>query len=198
MNKYFYSGMFAASLLFAQNVQPKDSFQKAPQMQQTLQAHSTQGKRTIKEATMGAINLVRSHSQICAKATTPLQWNPRLYELAKEHSIDMAVTGKLQHNGSGTKTDTTALNLQLHRGSFFYERVNQKAASKAILSGELLIRTDLNSLQSPRTLIDYWIKRADDCKIIMDPRFSDVAIAKVISNKDHRAYWTLLLSGARK
>ena len=155
-------------------------------------------KMTISEATTQAINEARAKTQICAKAAPALKWNQGLYEIAKEHSIDMAVTGKLSHNGSGGPTDKTAKNLGLRRGSFFYERVNQKKDSKALLSGELLIRTDKSSLKSPKELINYWIKIPQDCKIIMDPRFTDVAMAKVISNKDNKAYWTLMLMGARK
>ena len=155
-------------------------------------------KLTISEATLLAINSVRLKPQICSKATKQLKWNEKLYQVAKEHSIDMAVTGKLSHTGSGTKTDLTAQKLNLHRGSFFYERVNQKANSKELLSGELVIRSNAIALRSPNDLIKYWIQKPKDCKVIMDPRFTDVSLAKVISNRDNKAYWTLMLMGARK
>ena len=99
---------------------------------------------------------------------------------------------------SGTKTDITAIDLGLTRGSHFYERVNQKKDSKKILSAELIIRTEANSYKSPKDIINYWISKPKDCKVIMDSRFSDVALAKVISNKDEKAYWTLMLIGNQK
>jgi len=178
-----------------------------PLTQQSIQTTSTtlpqstqpaKKKLTIADATLKAINSVRLKPQICSKATTPLRWNKNLYEITKEHSIDMAVNNKLSHIGSGTQTDRTAISLNLKRGSYFYERVNQKKDSKKILSAELIIRTDKNSLKSPKQLINYWVQQNSSCKVIMDSRFSDVAMAKVISNKDNKAYWTLMLIGTRK
>ena len=169
--------------------------QVQPVSNSTLQKKS---KLTIAEATLKAINSARAKNQTCAKATSALRWNPALYQKTKEHSIDMAVTNKLSHIGSGTQTDITAINLELKRGSHFYERVNQKKDSKKILSAELIIRTEQSSLKSPRDLINYWITKPNDCKVIMDSRFTDVALSKVISNKDNKAYWTLMLIGNQK
>ena len=162
---------------------------------QTTPIAASTKKLTISEATLKAINGARTKNQICAKATNAINWNKPLYEIAKEHSIDMAVNSKLSHNGSGKLTDKTAQRLGLQRGSYFYERVNQKKDSKKYFSGELIIRTDLASLKSPKDLINYWISKPSSCKTIMDPRFTDVALAKVVSNKEQRAYWTLMLMG---
>jgi len=175
----------------------KDKFERA-KTSLTSTSLPAARKLTIQEATLKAVNSVRAKNQTCAAATKPLRWNKRLYAFAKEHSIDMAVTKKLSHNGSGTKTDLTALRLNLKRGSHFYERVNQKKDSQRIFSGELIIRSSVKSLKSPKELIDYWMKNPKDCKVIMDSRFSDVALAKVISNKDQKSYWTLLFAGVRE
>jgi len=171
------------------------AMQVQPLSNTTVQKKS---KLTIEEATLKAINSARAKNQTCSKATRALRWNPALYQKTKEHSIDMAVTNRLSHMGSGTQTDITAINLGLKRGSHFYERVNQKKDSKKILSAELIIRTEKSSLKSPKDLINYWISKPKDCKVIMDSRFTDVALAKVISNKDNRAYWTLMLIGNQK
>ena len=202
--KILLSSALLVVALGAQNFQnPKDDFKKAVQQSQNTQAvnrteKSSNHKLTIAEATLLAINSTRIKPQVCAKATTQLRWNRGLYQIAKEHSIDMAVNGKLSHNGSGTKTDITATRLNLKRGSFFFERVNQKPNSKELLSGELVIRSNVTTLKSPKDLIKYWITKPKDCKVIMDPRFTDVALAKVISNIDNKAYWTLMLMGTRK
>ncbi len=153
------------------------------------------GKLTIAQATMKAVNSIRTHKQICSNPVSTLNWNKALYYVTKEHTLDMAVNRKLSHDGSGTATDGTAQRLKLGRGSHFYERVNQEKDSKKYISGELVIRTDLNTLKSPKDLLEYWAKRPNDCKTIMDPRFTDVALAKVVSNKEKRAYWTLMLMG---
>jgi len=202
--KIIFSSAIIAATLNAQNLETtKDSFQKATlQSTQTQQINATykpsKHKMTISQATLLAINNVRLKPQICSKATTPLRWNESLYQVTKEHSIDMAITGKLSHNGSGTQSDKTAKNLGLNRGSYFYERVNQKENSKKILSSELVVRTNKESYRSPKDLINYWIANPKNCKILMDSRFTDVAMSKVISNRDNKAYWTLMLVGTRK
>ncbi len=192
--------------LNAQNVVNSDKIvQKAKEglkaANTNLGANSTTAapkKLTIEQATIKAINEARSKTQICGKPAPPLRWNQSLYNVTKEHTIDMAVNKMLSHEGSGTMTDVTAINLKLGRGSHFYERVNQEKDSKKYLSGELVIRTDLNSLKTPKDLINYWISRPKDCQTIMNPKFTDVALAKVISNKEKKAYWTLMLMGPKR
>ena len=174
----------------------KDRFEKAKVVVSNANRPAAT-KLTISQATIKAINEARSKRQICSEPVNPLRWNQTLYKYAKEHTIDMAITKKLSHDGSGTKTDITAKVLGLNRGSHFYERVNQKVNDRTILSGELVIRSDIYSLKNPKELINYWIKIPNDCKVIMDPRFSDVALAKVVDNKNKKAYWTLLLAGSR-
>ena len=193
---------FLFSTLWAQNQKDlvqlqsqQDRFERAKTVVSNNTPSST--KLTISQATIKAINEARTKRQICSEPVNPLRWNQTLYKYAKEHTIDMAVTKRLGHNGSGTKTDITAKVLGLKRGSYFYERVNQKVNDKTILSGELVIRSDIYSLKNPKELIEYWIKIPNDCKVIMDPRFTDVALAKVVDNKNKKAYWTLLLAGSR-
>ena len=198
---YFYSLLTFATILNAANV---DKFERADNALEpqnaatTTQASVAKKKITIKEATLKAINALRTKNQICAKATKPLIWNEALYKVTKEHTVDMAANSMLSHDGSGKDTDLTAKRLGLSRGSHFYERVNQKVNSKAILSGELVVSVAANSYKSPKKVLNYWIQRPNDCKVIMDPRFSDVALSKVINTKTGRAYWTLMLAGRNK
>jgi uncharacterized protein YkwD len=181
------------TLFFALNLNAaQDRFEKA-----TLP--KTENKKiSIQEATLKAINQIRTKNQYCAKATTPLAWNKDLYNLAKEHSIDMAVNNFLSHEGSGTDYDVTAKRLGLKRGSKFYERVNQEKDSRKFLSGELVLAVDKKILKTPKEVINFWMKKENNCKVIMDPRFINVALSKVISNKTGKAYWTLLLLGGEQ
>jgi len=179
-----------------------DKFERANTVNNSVQVTQNtpmpNKKISIKEATLKAINALRVTNQACAKATKPLIWNEALYNVTKEHTVDMAVNSLLSHDGSGKDTDITAKRLGLKRGSHFYERVNQKKDSKAILSGELVVSVAKNSYKSPKQILNYWINRPNDCKVIMDPRFSDVALSKVINTKTGRAYWTLMLAGKNK
>ncbi len=202
--KILLASTLIVATLSAQNLQTtqekyKNTITNSNQTQAaTITQKSPKHKLTIAQATLLAINSVRAKPQICSQATTPLRWNDSLYQVTKEHSVDMAITGKLSHNGSGTNSDKTAKNLGLSRGSFFYERVNQKENSKKILSAELVIRTNKESYKSPKDLINYWILKPQNCKILMDSRFTDIAMSKVISNRDNKSYWTLMLAGTRK
>jgi len=198
------SAFLLVSLLNGANV---DSFEKANNNTTAIKSTSaattvatpnkkpSTGKISIKDATLKAINALRTSNQVCAQATKPLIWNKALYDVTKEHTIDMAANNILKHDGSGTDTDATAKRLNLGRGSHFYERVNQEKDAKKILSGELVVSVAQNSYKSPKSVLNYWINRQNDCKVIMDPRFSDVALSKVISTKTGRAYWTLMLAG---
>jgi uncharacterized protein YkwD len=146
---------------------------------------------------MSVLNRLRTQPQVCSNPTTPLHWNNTLYTYAKEHAIDMAVNNRLSHQGSGTQTDKTAQRLGLKRGSYFYERVNQAKDSRKILSGELVLSVNAHSMKLPRDVLYYWISNPKDCKVIMDSRFTDVALSKVINDKTNKAYWVLLLAGAK-
>jgi len=204
MRLFYLSSLIAITVVA--NAAYGDKFEKAttsvkPAVSNATTATTTNAtakKISIKEATINAINALRASNQTCAKATTPLIWNEALYNVTKEHTIDMAANNILKHDGSGTKTDITAKRLGLNRGSHFFERVNQKVNSKAILSGELIVSVTKGSYVSPKSVLNYWINRPNDCKVIMDPRFSDVALSKVINTKTGRAYWTLMLAGRGK
>jgi len=193
---------FTFILLGVLNAQlPQDKFQKAKsalnEINNTTPTYQPPKRMSIKEATLLAINKIRTSPQICSNPVKPLRWNENLYLVTKEHSIDMAVNTFTSHQGSGTATDITARRLRLKRGSYFYERVNQKKNSTKILSAELVTAVNKNFYKTPQEILNYWIKRPKDCKVIMDPRFSDVALSKVISKKNNKAYWTLMLIGKR-
>lgn len=201
---YFTVVLVSTQFIFGANV---DKFERATNLIKSTNTYSqgqtnitnnSSKKITIKEATIKVINSLRQSNQMCAKATTPLVWNQALYTVTKEHTVDMASNNLLSHDGSGKDTDITAKRLGLNRGSHFYERVNQKKDSKKILSGELVVSVSANSYKTPKAVLNYWINRPNDCKVIMDPRFSDVALSKVINIKNGRAYWTLMLAGSNK
>ncbi len=180
------------SIIYAQ---PNDSFEAAPKKISQINMNNISSKKiSIKDATLKAINELRSKNQICSKSTTPLKWNKNLYEYAKEHAVDMAVNHFLSHNGSGKKEDLTAQRLGLKRGSYFYERVNQEKDSKKILSGELILAVSANSMKRPKDVLSYWINREKDCLLIMDSRFKSVGLSKVVDTNINRAYWVLLLA----
>jgi uncharacterized protein YkwD len=201
---YFTVVLVSTQFIFGANV---DKFERATNLIKSTNTYSqgqtnitnnSSKKITIKEATIKVITSLRQSNQMCAKATTPLVWNQALYTVTKEHTVDMASNNLLSHDGSGKDTDITAKRLGLNRGSHFYERVNQKKDSKKILSGELVVSVSANSYKTPKAVLNYWINRPNDCKVIMDPRFSDVALSKVINIKNGRAYWTLMLAGSNK
>ena len=95
-----------------------------------------------KQAYLDAVNAARSVGRNCGDTymppAPPLQWSDALYRAAYEHSQDMAATGVLTHDGSGTETDWTAIVWDLGRGSGYAERIDNNGWN-ASHEGEILL-----------------------------------------------------------
>ncbi len=136
-----------------------------------------------KKAYLDAINAARSVGRNCgngyAPPAPPLQWSDALYRAAYEHSQDMAATGVLTHDGSGTETDWTAQVRQLGRGSTFDERVkNNGAVAGAFGENAALDGDGLNDV------IILWLNSPGHCMNLMSPGWKYAGMARV------GAFWT--------
>jgi uncharacterized protein YkwD len=188
-------------VILSQNLTAKgndeDRFERATTRDKSPSNITPQKLISVKDATMGYINKLRAKPQKCSSKPAPaLKWNEELYKKAKEHSIDMALNNFLSHTGSGKESDVTAQVLKLGRGSTFPERMNQGKKTDRF-SVELLAAVHQKYYKTPKEILDFWIKGGKTCREIMNPKVTDVAIAKVINHKTKKAYWTLILSGKK-
>jgi len=133
-----------------------------------------------KNAFLTAVNNARAHGRSCGsqgyfEATTPLQWDDRLYKSAYEHSLDMASTGVMQHMGSNTATDWTSNVLSLGRGSFSGERISNSIGSYPHMSAENIAY----GTTSLGAVIDAWLRSDGHCSTMMSGEYERFGMARV-------------------
>ena len=132
-----------------------------------------------KQAYLDAVNAARSVGRNCGDTymppAPPLQWSDALYRAAYEHSQDMAATGVLTHDGSGTETDWTAIVWDLGRGSVFNERIKNNGASMSG-SGENIALVHNGGTQY---VINGWLNSPGHCMNLMSPVWKYVGMARV-------------------
>ena len=138
-----------------------------------------------KQAYLDAINAARSVGRNCGDTymppAPPLQWSDALYRSAYEHSQDMAATGVLTHDGSGTETDWTAVVWDLGRGSNPFERMSNNGNNRSHQAENIAAIHSGGGLQ---TAINGWLNSPGHCGAMMDSDFKYIGMARV------GAFWT--------
>ncbi len=138
------------------------------------------------------INDARSVRQNCgAKGTfdpvPALKWSEELYNAAAEHSEDMVTSDTFQHDGSGTDSDWTGMDIG--KASTVQNRLDNNKYSGWTRYGEnIAAGTERDTAQKA---IDAWLKSDSHCAILMDPNFTEVGMAHAENIHAHYThYWT--------
>jgi len=144
---------------------------------------------SFKTSILSAVNKARSVPQNCggeiAPAMNPVVWSDALYRAAKEHSDDMAETGILSHDGSGTASDWTAQVMGLEGGSLPDERAAMNGAGR--LNGENAAGTYSADVKE---VVEGWLGSEGHCQALMsDSTHIGVAVTES-SGTDFTHYWT--------
>jgi len=138
---------------------------------------------------LSVVNNMRSKTRKCGntvyKAANPLKWNDGLYKASYEHSKDMAVCSHFSHNGSGTQSDWTAKNQKLGKCSSFVNRIE----NNGYIKHRGLSENIAYGAKSIEMVMQQWIDSKGHCKNIMNPLYTEVGIAEVVSEKGVH-YWT--------
>ncbi len=151
--------------------------------------------RKRKKMYLKYINKIRSKSQYCGKyglfhATTPVKWSDRLYESAKEHSLDMAINQSFSHKGSGKNSDRSGISQGTNstpstRASYHRYRGGIVGENIALGYGK-----DNSSIQSA---IRSWLNSDSHCANLMSPQYRNMGMSlvenKISKNKSH-FYWS--------
>jgi len=143
------------------------------------------------ETYLDAVNEARSKSRDCRNGrglltpTTPLKWDDGIYHAALEHSRDMALSNTYEHEGSGTKSDSTGF------------RNNSKSNYKtriAINSEKEWEYTSENIIAGAGTLdkmMKEWLKSPPHCANIMNSNWTHFGMAKYRDDSSKWGiYWT--------
>ena len=134
---------------------------------------------------LSAINKARATARSCGNKgffpkAPPLIWNNKLYSSAYEHSQDMAISHTFTHNGSGTISDWTGINL--NKKSSLLERLDTYNY-KGISFSENIAMGSI----TPNDVVLQWINSDEHCANLMNATFNQVGMAKFESNN---IYWT--------
>jgi uncharacterized protein YkwD len=141
---------------------------------------------------LNAINDARSVQQDCGtegiKTAVPaLQWSNALYTASAEHSNDMAQSDTFQHNGSGTDSDWTGV--ELGRESTLLDRVENNGYSNWQKIGENI--TAGTNRDTAQEAVDAWLDSDSHCATLMDDGYTEVGMALVTNpNAQYTNYWT--------
>jgi uncharacterized protein YkwD len=129
------------------------------------------------------VNEARARPRRCGRQAmgpaTPLKWDGSLEMAASSHSLDMAKRNFFDHR---SPTGTTVS----QRASA--SRYNWKTVGENIAGGDT----------SVDEVIQGWLDSPDHCTNIMEPAFSDVAVACVQQpGTEWGTYWTMVLGRKR-
>ena len=146
---------------------------------------------TLQQEYLDALNEARSYTHDCGtagvfSATSAFDWNENLYEASYEHSYDMAMSNIFSHNGSGSTFDVSG-NL-LGTSSTFSNRLDNNGYMGTYTAENIAAGTQLSSAKQ---VVAQLLMSDGHCANIMNPEFTDVAMA-MVKNKNSRLihYWT--------
>jgi len=142
-----------------------------------------------KNSYLSAVNKMRAVPRQCGtktyRAAKPLVWNEALYKASYEHSKDMALCNYFSHKGSGLQSDWTAEKQKLGRCSTLINRIENNGYGR--YGG--LAENIAYGAKSVEKVMQQWINSDGHCKNIMNPKFTDFGMAKVVS-ENGTVYWT--------
>lgn len=133
----------------------------------------------LREAVLAEINAVRTAGRVCGSellpAVAPVTWNAILFSAAARHSADMAVRDYFSH----TTPDGVSFSQRLYNEGYY-----ARAGGENIAAGQGTVGGVMSS----------WLNSSGHCRNIMQPAFSEVAVACVAqAGSMYGIYWTMEL-----
>lgn len=146
-------------------------------------ATCTSSETDMQQRMLQLINDARATERVCGTesflATGALLWNSTLASAAGRHSDDMATHNFFDHTGSDGSTASARVTAEGYR----WRTVGENIAAGRQTAAE--------------TVTD-WLESPGHCSNIMNPSFTEVAVACVENDSsDYRRYWTNVLAAPR-
>lgn len=125
-------------------------------------------------------NAARAEGHLCGReyfaATGPLTLSPVLYEAALAHSKDMAKYNYFEHKAR----DGSQAGERITRTGYRWRVVGENLAA---------------GVATPEEAVQGWLNSPHHCESIMEPRFTQMAVAFAVDNSSDMAiYWTQLFA----
>lgn len=126
-----------------------------------------------------AINAARAQARSCGTqaytATTPINWDNRLFLTADKHSKDLATNNFFSHTGSD--------------GSSVGQRARTKGYTWNFIAENIAAgQTSLDQV------VTGWLNSPGHCRNMMNPNAQDIGLScRYDQNTDYKTYWTLVL-----
>ncbi len=144
-----------------------------------VSAATTCSNPGLREAVLAEINVVRTAGRVCGSellpAVAPVTWNAILFSAAARHSADMAVRDYFSH----TTPEGVSSSQRLYN-----EGYAARAGGENIAAGQGTASGVMSS----------WLNSSGHCRNIMQPAFSEVALACVAqAGSMYGTYWTMEL-----
>jgi uncharacterized protein YkwD len=131
--------------------------------------------RMAGQRVLALVNAARSHERRCGNRpfgpAAPLRWNERLAQAAVQHAQDMASHAVLDHRGHDGSTPPQ----RVARTGYAWRSVGENVAA---------------GQPSPDEVVADWLSSPGHCANIMEPAFTDMAVAFAVDMKSQPAvYW---------
>ena len=154
-------------------------------------AESNLNESRINQTLLSYINNIRTTGASCGAATKPLRWNSSLQEAAKAHARDIGINNFVGHMGSGTLYDDVGR--ALGKPSTFIDRIKYFGFPfpPKVLIGEIISKVTMKYKSKNNLMISFnraiknWLKDPPHCRLIMNKRFTDGAIAYYKRNEEY-------------
>jgi uncharacterized protein YkwD len=147
---------------------------------------------TLKQEYLTAINNARASQQDChtegIKSAVPaLSWNQALYKAAYEHSNDLVESDTVSHDGSGTASDWTGMDLG-GKKSTYIERIVNNGYAWSSIGENITVGTYRDTAQKA---VDSWLASDRHCANLMSPNYTEVGMAHIEeAGTTYIHYWT--------
>jgi len=194
MNKCFFSLLTCAVLL--NGCSAVGTSNQPSNVDKPIPVAAPQISDSDKQDYLDAINVARGNAQHCGTqgdfaATTDLIWNDSLYKAAYEHDYDMAESGIINgdHTGSNTDSDYTSKVQKLDHGSTIQERIENNGYTSWSALGENL--TAGTTTDTPEKAVQAWLNSDHHCANLMNPDYKEVGLAHIEkAGTKYTHYWT--------
>lgn len=114
-------------------------------------------------------------------ATGSLRWDARLGAAALRHSRDMARRDYFDHTSP--------------QGMTAFDRI-RAAGYRYRWAGENIAAG--RSLASPAAVVAAWLASPAHCRVLMNPAYTEVGVARAAGPGDYSTYWTQALGAPRR